>query len=86
METAHITKQMIGFQKALFDNSYTAMSVVQDYSENVVGGILKQFPWVNENVRKPWDDSMAYLKTARSDYKKAIDQGYEKLADLTNAK
>lgn len=86
METTKITKQMIGFQKALFDNTYSAMSVMQDYSENMTIGFLKQFPWVTEESRKPLDDSMEFFKTARRDYKKAVDQGYAKLVELTDIK
>lgn len=86
METVKITKQIIGFQKALFDNTYSAMSVMQDYSENMAMGFLKQFPWVSEESKKPLDDSMEFFKTARKDYKNAVDQGYSKLAELTDIK
>jgi hypothetical protein len=77
---------MIGFQKALFDNTYSAMSVMQDYSENMAIGFLKQFPWVSEESRRPLDDSLDFFKTARKDYKKAVDQGYSKLVELTEIK
>lgn len=86
METAKMTKRMIGFQKALFDNSYSAMSVMQDYSENMAIGFLKQFPWVSEESRKPLDDSLDFFKTVRKDYKRAVDQGYSKFVDLTDIK
>jgi len=86
METAKIIKQMIGFQKAMFDNSFSAMSVMQDYSENMMAGCLKQFPWVTEESRKPLDDSMKFFKSTRKDYKKAMDDGYTKWAELVEMK
>jgi len=86
METAKITKQMIGFHKALFDNTYSAMSVMQDYSGNMLLGYLKQFPWVTDESKKPLDNSIGFFKSARRDYKNAVDQGYAKLVELTEIK
>jgi hypothetical protein len=78
MEASKITKQMIGFQKAMFENTYTVMTVIQDYSGNMMHGYLKQFPWITEETRKPLADSIEFLKTARNDYKKAVEQGFER--------
>lgn len=86
METANIAKQVISFQKSLFDNTYNAVTAMQDNSENMMNGILKQFPWVTEEVKKPLNESIASIKKTRNDYKKTVDQGFDKLEELIGGK
>ena len=86
MEMSTITKQMIGFHRAIFNNTYYGMTVMQDYSQNMMEGYLRQFPWVTEESKKPFNESIEFIRKAREDYKKAVDQGYEKLEDMTCAK
>lgn len=85
METAKLTKQMIDFQKAAFDNTYAGLTVFQDYTENMTNGFLKQFPWVTEEGKKPIQNSFELMKKSREDYKKMIDQGFDKLAEMTTS-
>ena len=82
METAKINRKMVGFHKALFDNTHAAVNVVQEYSGNMARGFVRQMPWATEEMCKTLDDSLAFWKTARNQYRKAVDQGYDKLADL----
>lgn len=86
METPKAAKQVIGFQKTLFDNTFNAVIVMQDNSENMMNGFLKQFPWVTEEAKKPLNDSITFIKRARDDYKKSVDQGFDKLEELINGK
>lgn len=86
METPKIAKQVIGFQKTMFDNTYNAITVMQDNTENMMTGFLKQFPWVTEEVTKPLNDSITFTKKARDDYKKIVDQGFDKFTELVNDK
>jgi hypothetical protein len=86
MDTAKITKQIIDFQKAAFDNSLSGMNAMQDLTENMMDGDLGQMPWVTDENKKPINDSFKIIKTARDDYKKAIHQGFEKLEKMTTTK
>ncbi len=86
METPKIAKQMIGFQKTLFENTYNAVTVMQDNSEQMLNGFIKQFPWVTEEAKKPLNESIAFIKKARDDYKKAVEQGFDKLEELVDTK
>ena len=84
MEQAKIAKQMIGFQKTVFDNSFNALAVVQDQTESMVNNFMGQFPWVTDDGKKQMDETYSYIKKARNDFKKAVDDGYalfEKLLD-----
>ncbi len=86
MEPIKITRQMIDFQKALFDNTYTVVAAMQDNSENMVNGILNQFTWVTEEAKRPFNESVTFIKRAREDYRKTIDQGFDNLAELIDKK
>jgi hypothetical protein len=86
METANMTKQMIGFNKAVFDNAFNGITFMQEYSENMVDGFMRQFPWVTEQNQKPLKDTMEFMKKARTDYKKVVDQGFDQLEKMISTK
>ena len=84
METPQIAKQMIGFQKTVFDNSFNALTTVQDQTETMVNNFVNQFPWVTEDGKKQMKESSDYIKKARDDFKKAVDDGYAQFEKLLN--
>jgi uncharacterized protein YlbG (UPF0298 family) len=86
MEYNKLTKQLIDFQRVLFNNTNNTFSVMQDNSENMVTGFWDQFTWVSKDTKKPFNDSFKFVKKAREDYRKAIDQGFDKLAELVDDK
>lgn len=84
MDTTQIAKQMITFQKTVLDNSFNALSVVQDQTETMISNFMTQIPWATEDAKKQMNETFAYTKKAREDFKKALDEGYgqfEKLFD-----
>jgi hypothetical protein len=84
--TAKMTKQIVGFNKAVFDNTFNGVAFVQDYSQNMMDGFMRQFPWVTEQTQKPLKDTIELMKKARTDYKKAVDQGFDQLEELIKIK
>ena len=86
MDQAQIAKQMIGFQKTVFDNSFNAMAVVQDQTETMVNNLMTQLPWVTEDGKKQMNETFAFTKKAREDFKKAVDQGYAQFDTLFDQK
>ncbi len=86
MEATTIAKQMIEFQKTVFDNSYSTMVFVQDKTEDMMNGILKQMPWVTEEGKKPMQNVSEIVKKSREDFKKVVDDGYTKLEDMATKK
>jgi hypothetical protein len=86
METAKIAKQMIGFQKTFFENTFNAMVIVQDQAENIFNGFLNQFPWVTTDGKKTWNDTMQFTKKTRDDFKKTVDDGYSRMEELYEIK
>ena len=86
MDQTQIAKQMIGFQKTVFDNSFNAMAVVQDQTETMVNNLMTQLPWVTEDGKKQMNETFAFTKKAREDFKKAVDQGYAQFDTLFDQK
>ena len=86
METARIAKQMIGFQKTVFDNSFNALSAVQDQTESMLTNFMGQLPWVTEEGKKQIDDAFSYTQKARNDFKKVVDEGYSRFESFFDQK
>ena len=86
METPEMAKQMIGFQRTVFNNSFNAMATVQDQTEVMINNFMGQFPWVTEDVKKQMTDSYAYIKKTREEFKKAVDSGFDQFEKLAGKK
>lgn len=85
MEAGKTAKQMIGFQKTLFENSFNAMVMVQDQTENITNQFMNQIPGITEDGKKAITNAIDFSKKARDDYKKAVNDGYaqiEKMFDI----
>jgi hypothetical protein len=82
MEMQKMGKQMINFQKNLFENSYHAMNMVFEQTETMMDGFIKQMPMVPENSKKVMGDVLGFYKKSRDDFKKTIDEGFTKMEDI----
>jgi hypothetical protein len=82
MEQVKIAKQMVSFQKSLFENSFKAMSMVQDQTEQIVNTFLNQLPFANDEMKKSVVDSISFYKDARDKFKAAVDDGFQKLEEM----
>ena len=69
MESKKIAKQLVEFQKATFNNAFTALVMVQDQTEAMFKSMMSQVPGMPEEGKKK----------GRETYKKAVDDGFEKL-------
>lgn len=86
METAKTAKQVFGFQKSFFDNSFNAMCIVQDQTENMVTSFMNQLPWMTADGKKAVANSLDFTKKLRGDLKKTIDDGYKSIDAFFEAK
>ena len=80
MDPKQIAKQMIEFNKTAFDNSFSAMSALQDQTEKLVLGSLDKAAWFPEEGKKVISDWIASYKKGREDMKSAADESYKKVA------
>jgi endo-alpha-1,4-polygalactosaminidase (GH114 family) len=86
METKRMAKQMITFQRSLFENSYHAMNMVVDQTENMAKSLMDQLPMVPQENKKAMEDALGFYKKAREDFKKAVEDGFAKMEELFAAK
>jgi polyhydroxyalkanoate synthesis regulator phasin len=82
METEKFAKQMIDFQKAAFDNTFTAVTMLQDQAERMVNTVIDQAAWLPEESRRVIDEMVGAYKKGRTDFKGVMDENFEKMTDL----
>lgn len=80
MET--FAKQMIDFQKATFDNTFNTIVRMQDQAEKMTTDVIGQIPWMPEESKKAFGDSLQMFKKARDDYKKVVADGFAKMEEV----
>lgn len=62
MDQKILFKQMIDFQKATFDNSFKAMSTLQEQGEQMVSMFLEQAPWLPPEGKKPLPNGSGHIR------------------------
>lgn len=82
MDQKQIARQMIQFNKTAFDNSFNAMTMVYDQNEKMVGSFLQQAAWLPEEGRKAITDWMNAYKKGCDDFKKLVDENYQKVENF----
>lgn len=82
MDQKLIAKQMIQFNKTAFDNSFSAMSMVYEQNEKMMGTFLQQATWIPEEGRKAIENWMQTYKKGCEDFKKLADENYKKVEDF----
>jgi hypothetical protein len=81
MDQKQIAKQMMDFNKTAFDNSFNAMSALQDQTENLVLSFLDKAAWFPEEGKKAINDWVKSYKKGREDFKVTADESYKKVAN-----
>lgn len=81
MEQKQIARQMMEFNKTAFDNSFSAMSALQDQTEKLVLSFLDKAAWFPGEGKKAINDWVLSYKKGREDFKASADESYKKVAD-----
>jgi uncharacterized protein (DUF927 family) len=82
MDPAIIAKQMIDFQKTMFDNTYSAMVLVQEQSERMATSLLDQATWMPQEGRSAISGWVNAFKKGREDFKKGVDENFKRVEDF----
>ena len=82
MDQNQIFKQMIDFNKATFDNSFSAMVMLQEQTEKMVKSFLDQATWLPEDGKKVINDWIGAYKKGCDDFKKAVEGNYKKVEEF----
>lgn len=90
MDPKQIAKQMIQFNKTAFDNTFDAMTVLQEQTEKMIAMWMDQAPLIPVEGKKAINDWLKAYKKGRVDFKAAVDENYKKVekffAGLNEAK
>jgi hypothetical protein len=81
MDQKTLFKQMIDFQKATFDNSFKAMTTLQEQGEKMVGMFLEQAPWLPAEGKKAITDWIGAYRKGRDEFKDAVEKNFSKVQD-----
>lgn len=82
MHPKMIAKQIIDFNKATFDNTFDAITVLQEQSEKMIESFLDKatiFPEEGKYVIINWVDT---YKKSREDFKAAVDDSFKIVEDF----
>ncbi len=82
MEPKEIAKQMIQFNKAAFDNTFNALTVLQEQTEKMVNHVLEQSAWMPAEGKKAVYDWISAYRRGREDFKAAVDGNYRKVEEF----
>lgn len=82
MESAKIAKQMIDFQKTMFDNTFNAMVLVQEQTERMANTLLEQATWLPAEGRSAINGWVDAFKKGREEFKKGVDENFKRVEDF----
>ena len=80
MENKEIVKQMVDLHKTSFGNIFSTMVTLQDQAEKIMKAFVDQTPGITDEGKKVMNQLNSVYKKNRDDFKKAVDEGYEKVA------
>jgi polyhydroxyalkanoate synthesis regulator phasin len=84
MDPKQIAKQMIQFNKTTFDNTFDAITILQEQTEKLIGKYLEQAPMIPAEGKKAIADWMKAYKKSREEFKAVVDEKYN-LPDMISA-
>jgi polyhydroxyalkanoate synthesis regulator phasin len=84
MEQSQVFKQIVEFNQTVFNNTYNAVAMIQDQSEDMVKHALAQGGLMPAEGRKAIEDWVGAYKTGRNEFKKYVDDGYRYLESFLN--
>ena len=73
---------MIDFNKAAIDNGFNAMAMVQEQMEKITGTYLSQIPGLPEEGKKAINEWMKAYQNGLDQFKKSLDENFEKVEAL----
>jgi len=86
MDPKQIAKQMVDFNKTAFDNSFEAMSALQDQAEKMFTASMEQTSFFPAEGKKLINEWIKTYKKGREDFKAAADVNFKKVEAYFSAK
>ena len=82
MDPKQIAQQVIQFNKTAFDNTFDAITVLQEQTEKLIAMYMDQTPLLPEEGKKVIADWMKAYKEGREEFKTAVDENYKKVEEF----
>jgi DNA uptake protein ComE-like DNA-binding protein len=75
------TRNVISFQKAAFENSFSMVSVMQEVAARSIQAGISRFPWMPDEGKEMVEQFCETLKEGRETFRQAVCDGYDQIAD-----
>lgn len=82
MEQKQMLKQMVEFNQTAFNNTFNAMTLLQDQFKHVTKTVLEQATWLPAEGRKAIENCTEAYKSACQTFKQQIDDNFKKVEKL----
>jgi hypothetical protein len=79
MEKQQAFKQMMEFNKAAFDNTFNAITLLQDQTERMLNLSLEQATMLPKEGKKVFTEWLKACTKGSETFKKAVDDGFQKM-------
>jgi hypothetical protein len=79
MEPKKMAKQMLDSYKATFDNSFSAMLMLQDQMQRVSTIFMEQTTALPEEGKKALNEWLKAYKKGCEEFKKAVDENFKRV-------
>lgn len=79
MEPKKMAKQMIDFYKSTFNNSFSALLMIQEQMERMTSMFLEQTTAFPEEGKKALNEWLKAYKKGCEEFKKAVDENFKRV-------
>ena len=81
MDQIQLARQMMEFNKAIIDNNFKSMALLQDQTEKLVFRFMEKATWIPDMGKKAMNEWVSAYKKGIEDFKACSDENYKKVAD-----
>jgi len=74
-----LAKQMLDFNRTTFENTYGAMTLLQEQSEKMMSTFMEKADWIPSEGKKAIADMTAMFRKGCAEFKKAVDDNFVKV-------
>lgn len=82
MNQKQVASQMMHFNKIAFDNTFDAMTVLQEQMEKMISRYLEQSFWLPAEGKTVISEWVKAYRKGRNDFKASVDDNYRKVEDF----
>ncbi|MCX7816039.1 MAG: hypothetical protein N2317_00825 [Syntrophales bacterium] len=81
MDPKNFMKQILEFNRLVFDRSFNFLVMTQDQGEKIFNTWMEQARFIPEEGKKAIAEWVKAYKSSRDEFKKRVDEAYKRLED-----